>query len=201
MDVGVLFGVVGISVGVYFGLENRRLNKGLRTFDWPQIESGVRYLSTLIEQEYQPDLIVCSSAGSVGVVANLYVTYTPRFVPLYMGVSRSKVGSAFTSSPLFPKRYETNRWETFLPDGLAATGARKVLILEDVVLSGETMREIVSLLIEEGFTREQIKTAALFGTSFGANQGQAPDFYWRELPDTDFYLPWGRSLGKGHQRV
>lgn len=192
----LILAVGGVAVAVYFGLENRRLQRRLRRFTWHDIEAGVKYLSARIERDFKPDLILCSSPGSVGIVANLYVTYIDRFIPLYLGVSKKRDAS-FASSPLFTGHYETGRWETYLPSDLARTAATKVLVLEDVVISGETLREIRSHLHNEGFDDTQIRTAAVFVTDLAVSQGSEPSYHWLQIADTHFELPWGRSVGKG----
>ena len=194
--ISLIIGVLAIAVAGYFGLENRRLQRRLRRFTWYDIEAGVKHLVAKIESDFQPDMIICSSAGSVGIVANLYLTYVERFIPLYMGVSKKRE-AAFASAPLFTGRYETGRWETFLPSDLQATHAQKILVLEDVVISGETLREIRGLLHKEGFGDAQIRTAAVFLTDFAVSQMMTPDYHWLQIPDTHFELPWGRSVGKG----
>lgn len=195
--ISLAVGVIAVIVAGYFGLENRRLQRRLRRFTWYDIESGVKHLVAKIEPDFQPDMILCSSAGSVGIVANLYLTYVQRFIPLYLGVSKKREAT-FASAPLFTGRYETGRWETFLPADLHNTHAQKILVLEDVVISGETLREIRRLLHDEGFHEAQVRTAAIFLTDFAVSQGMAPDYHWLQIPDTHFELPWGRSVGKGN---
>ena len=195
--ISLALAVLGLAVSLYFGAEARRAIRRVRKYDWNEIDSGVKYLAGKIERDYAPDLIVCSSGGSVGIVANLYLTYTERFIPLYIGISKNK-NKQFTSEPIFSAVYETSRWTTHLPENLAATKAKHVLVLEDVVLSGESMKQIIKVLVDSGIPRNNIRTAALFTTEIAITDGNAPDYFWYRLPDTHFYLPWGKSTGKGY---
>ncbi len=187
-------GLVGLTAAIYFGLDNRKVRSRISRFTWYDVESGVKHLAKEIESGFKPDIIVCSSAGSVGIVSNLYLTYTKRFVPLYMGVSKAKA-AAFTSTPAFDRAYETDKWETFLPD-LTTVAAERVLILEDVVITGSTMNRIKEILISAGFQDDQIRTAALFVTNVARQQNADPDYSWKFVGDSLFELPWGGSFGK-----
>ncbi|QXQ12352.1 hypothetical protein [Skermania piniformis] len=188
-------GIFGIFLSIYFGIENRKLAQKVRTYSWSDIDVGMKHFTEEIEKRYSPDLIVSSSGGSVGVVANLYLTNTDRFIPTYVGVSKSRLGE-FTSVPIYSERYTTVRWETFIPADLPSAGAERVLVLEDVVISGESKQRLIDSLTAQGIPRENIKTAALFVTEHAITIGQAPDYYWYTSENPDFYLPWGLSTGK-----
>ena len=203
MDLSIAIGVASIAIGAvgYYSTQRARAEVRLRThrFDWPQIEHAVRALTQRIEHEWKPDLIVCSSAGSVGIIANMYIAYSKRFIPLYLGVSRRNArDSPFASRPIFGSRYTTPRWETFLPSNLIESGAERVLILEDAILTGASVREIVRILTEQGFAEEQIATAAVFVPQLSLLIDVKPRFYWSEVAEPVFEFPWGRSTGKGY---
>lgn len=190
----LVLGAAGVIAALYFGFDNRKIRTRINRFTWHDIDSGVKHLAKEVESSFEPDIIVCSSAGSVGIVANLYLTYTKRFVPLYVGVSKAK-DAAFTSPPVFSSAYKTDKWETFLPD-LSTVAAERVLILEDVVITGSTMRRIADLLAKSGFQADQIKTAALFVTDVARQQDAEPDFSWKFVGSSLFELPWDSSFGK-----
>lgn len=196
----IVLGVIGIAVGVV-GVRltdlARREARQKSDFTWEEVSRGVRDLARRIEPDFEPTLIVSSSAGSVGVVANLYITETTRFIPLYLGVSRrNQPAIQFASYPIFTDRYTTDRWETFLPGNLRDSGAQKVLILEDAVISGDSMKRIREVLKGQGFVDEQIRTAALIVNQFAFETGHAPDYHWQIISQQVINFPWGKSSGK-----
>lgn len=191
------FGVFGSLISIYFGVEARKIAKKVRNFNWEDIESGVKFLSSRTMKEFQPDLILVSSGGSAAIVANLFLTYTDKFIPLYVGVSKKK-DAEFTSKPAFNAFYETSRWMTFIPEAIFSYTNKKILILDDVVLTGETLHKMIELLVANGIKRKNIMTATLFATEIAITSNRAPDIYWFKLSDSAFYFPWGRSTGKGY---
>jgi hypoxanthine phosphoribosyltransferase len=190
-------GVLGGISSVYFGIEARTIAKKVRNFNWADIEAGIKFLSSRTMRDFQPDLILCSSGGSAGIIANLFLTYTDKFIPLYIGVSKKR-DAEFTSKPAFNAFYETSRWITFLPEAIFDDVNKKILILDDVVLTGETLHKMVELLLSNGFKRRNIRTATLFATEIAITSNRAPDIYWFKLSDSGFYFPWGKSTGKGY---
>lgn len=73
------------------------------------------------------------------------------------------------------------------------------LVIEDVVISGDTLEEELKVLKKCGYSSKNIRTAALFVSGVALKSNKNPDFYWFELDDlTLYYYPWGRTIvGKG----
>lgn len=193
--ISLVLAVVGTALAIHYGREARRLTQRLRRFEWHDIESALKKLSQEIEKDFSPDLILSSSGGSVGIIANMYLTYTKRFIPLYVGVSKHHA-SQFSSPPIYHASFTTNRWNTYIPEELAQLKDHKVLILEDVVLSGETLTQMRNALLSWGYAPNRVRSAAVFMSQFAVSQGAEPDYYWLRLSDTHFELPWGSSIGK-----
>lgn len=197
----LLFAVIGVGLGATSVLLTQRARREARlrktSYGWDDIHREVARLVQTIERDFTPDMIVCSSGGSVGIIANLYLALTERFIPAYFGVSRRfDKGTPFTSTPIFHARYQTERWETFLPDGLTASGASRVLILEDAVITGESMDQIRRVLAKEGFASHQIRTAAPFVTEYAFRSKKEPDYWRQRVSDQIFHFPWGANMGK-----
>ena len=195
--ISLLIGIAGLGLSIYFGIEARRLSEQVRRFTWRDIEIGIKYLHSRVFEVFRPDLILCSSTGSVGIIANLFLTYTDKFIPLYVGVSR-KIDSKFTSEPVYKAFYETSRWITYVPEEVFEYKDKKILIIEDVALSGETLSKMVDLLVQKGIKRKNILTVTLFVTEMAITAKRAPDIYWIKLTNSLFYFPWGNSVGKGY---
>ena len=99
---------------------------------------------------------------------------------------------------MYKAYYQTSRWITYIPEEVFEYKDKKILILEDVALSGETLAKMVELLVSKGINRKNILTATLYVTEMAITSNRTPDIYWHRLSDTHFYFPWGKSTGKGY---
>ena len=195
--VSIVVGILGLIGTLYFGIKSRRLTEKIRKFDWIDIEAGVKYLNRRVARKFQPDIIVTTSAGSASIVANLFIANTEKFIPFYSGISK-KIDDEFTHEPKCKQFYMTSRWKTYIPDEVFQHKNARVLILDDVTLSGDTLARLIELLVKNGVKRENIFSASLFATDMSITGNRAPDVYWYRISDTHFYFPWGKSTGKGY---
>ncbi len=195
--ISIIIGLLGIIGTFYFGLKSLRLQRKLRRFDWKDVEAGIEELSRKIFNEFEPDAML-SLSGPGSIIANLLLTKTAKFVPLYLGISRKIDADDFTFEPQWSKSIRTTRWKTYIPDEIFKLTDKKIVVIEDTVITGDTMTEIVRILTENGIKRENILTVALFTTELATTSNKGPDVYWFKLPESNFYLPWGKSLGKGY---
>lgn len=194
--VSFIIGVLGTSGTVYFGIKSLRLEQRIRRFDWDDISIGIKSLNNRIFNDFKPDLLL-SISGPGSIISNLLLAQTANYAPLYVGISK-KVSENFSCIPSYKHSISTSKWITYIPDELFKFKNRRVLICEDCVLSGDTMSQLVNILINNGFRRENILTMSLFVTEVAMSSNKGPDIYWYKLPDSDFYLPWGKSLGRGY---
>jgi hypoxanthine phosphoribosyltransferase len=195
--ISITIGVLGVIGTLYFGIKSRELVEKVRKFDWNDIEAGVKYLNREIERRFKPDIVVTTSAGSASIVASFFISNTEKFIPLYCGISK-KIDAYFTHEPQCEKVYKTGRWKTFIPDEVFRHKNARILILDDVTLSGDSLAALTKLLLSHGVKRENIYSASLFATDLSITGKRAPDLYWYRISDTHFYFPWGQSTGKGY---
>lgn len=194
--VSIIIGVLGIGGTVYFGIKSLRLEQRIRRFDWDDISIGIKSLNNRIFHDFKPDLLL-SISGPGSIISNLLLAQTSNYVPLYVGISK-KLSESFDCAPSYKHSISTSKWMTYIPDELFKFKNRRILICEDCVLSGDTMSQLVNVLINNGFRRENILTMSLFVTEVALSSNKGPDIYWYKLPDSEFYLPWGKSLGRGY---
>lgn len=178
-------GVLGLAGTLYFGIKSRRLVEKVRKFDWHDIEAGVKYLNKQVSARFQPDVIVTTSAGSASIVASLFVSNTTAFIPFYCGISK-RIDADFTSEPPCKRFYTTSRWKTYIPDEVFRHTKARVLILDDVTLSGDSLAHLTQLLIVNGFDKQNVFSASLFATDMSITGNRAPDVYWYRISDTHF---------------
>lgn len=194
--VSIIIGILGTVGTVYFGMKSLRLEQRIRRFDWDDISIGIKSLNNKIFHEFRPE-IVLSISGPGSIISNLLLAQTSNYAPLYVGISK-KVSESFDCLPNYKHSISTSKWITYIPDELFNFKNRRVLICEDCVLSGDTMSQLVNVLVNNGFRRENILTMSLFVTEVAISSNKGPDIYWYKLPDSEFYLPWGKSLGRGY---
>lgn len=195
-----IFGIIGTLLSVYFGRETRKIKTKLNRFYWSDIETGVDALVKRISKEYDPEIVLCSSNGASGIIANLYLVKNDNYIPIIYG-NQKKTGTEFPVSIEENSKYcfKTSKWEVYLSNDLEKYKDKRLLVIEDVVISGDTLEEELKVLKECGYSSKNIRTAALFVSGVALKSNKNPDFYWFELDDlTLYYYPWGRTIvGKG----
>jgi hypoxanthine phosphoribosyltransferase len=199
MDViSLVLGIIGVAgtIGTfYYGFKSLRLTREKHRFSWEDVASGCRALAQKAIKRWKPECVVFF-CGPSGIVANLMIQYADHFVPCHMIVidkarfRGSKPGFEIVGH----KRIETTKWYLHVPDALMTSGSgRKVLVIDDVAISGDSLLLIKNVLVDAGLQREQIRTCALVCTQIAKNTNKAPDFHYYMVGGSDFYLPWGQG--------
>jgi hypoxanthine phosphoribosyltransferase len=81
----------------------------------------------------------------------------------------------------------------FLPEAVQNLHDRKVLLVDDFVMSGDGLRNVTTQLLKYGFEADRIRTGAVVATRLAIANRKGPNFFAREARDFDFYFPWGRA--------
>jgi hypoxanthine phosphoribosyltransferase len=195
--VSLALGIAGVLGTVYYGRKSLLLEKRLTRFDWADVVTGVRYLVGRTEALRKTDLIL-SLSGPGSIVSNLLITQSHRYVPLYIGVSVRNDQAVPYCLPQEWQTIRTTKWTSYVPAEVFRHTDRRVLICDDVAISGDTLMALVELLLAHGFKRANIRTAVLFATDVAIAARKGPDLYWMKISDGEFYLPWGNALGRGY---
>ena len=164
---------------------------------WQEIQTGVDYLVKKTKN-FCPDIVLAPSNGASGIIANLYLVKHDEYIPLLYG-NHKKSGDAFTVNINGKYGYKTDKWEVWLSNDIEEYTDKKILVIQDVVLTGDSLQGVRKALIECVYARENIKFAAVFVSSVAVKSQKVPDIYWFQLDDsTQYYYPWGRYIfGKG----
>lgn len=191
------------SASSFFSRKIKQSGRKIRKFTWQEIEIGVMTLSRRISKDFEPEVIMCSSTGASGIVANLYFLTNEKFIPILWGNHRPRK-SKFTV-PVEENRsisFKTRKWAVYLPDELEKYKDKKILIIEDVVLSGDSLEKELELVKQCGYKPENIKSAAVFVSTVAIYSNKKPDYYWYQLDNAfEYYYPWSRNIfGKGYDR-
>lgn len=72
---------------------------------------------------------------------------------------------------------------------------KKILIIEDVVLSGDSLEREKELVRKCGYKSENVRPAARFVSTVAIYSGNKSDCYWFKFDDSiSYYYPWGRNI-------
>jgi adenine/guanine phosphoribosyltransferase-like PRPP-binding protein len=82
---------------------------------------------------------------------------------------------------------------TYLPGELGKLNDRKILLLDDFVMSGDGLAGVISALLALGFDSQRIRSGAVVATKLSIANKKGPSYWARETKDFDFYFPWGRA--------
>ena len=86
-------------------------------------------------------------------------------------------------------RMNSGRWCYFIPELAFSADFKDVLIVDDAVFTGLTMKTLTEKL---GQATRRVRTAALFTSKLASSQGVAPTYVWRETAHNVLFFPWGR---------
>ena len=187
-----IFGVVGTF---YYGIKFHKLGKRFHRFEWSDINLGIKAIGKSYVKSFQADFML-SVSGPGAIVANLLMTETQKYIPLFLGISEKINEECFSIDLSKSKQILTSKWKTYIPAIVFNYKDKRVIICDDCVLSGDLLEKIKGLLLENGFKNENIITMALFASDIAIDANKGPDVYWYKVQGTEFYMPWGKSIGR-----
>ena len=194
--VSILIGALGLGFGIYTYLKQRkeRLHRQQR-FEWNHIYQGVRQLCKWLKRDsFIPDFIV-TVPGAGGVLATLASIELGEQVPVYLCHQKS-IGK---DQEFIAKRgefVETAKWVYRIPDEVVALTNKKLILLDDYAQSGQTLKNIKDKLIESGFPKENIRSAALISVVGLKESNMSPDYTWFWVDSYDVHMPWGHASSR-----
>lgn len=199
MSWSILLAIAGVVGTLCFGTASlvqarkiSRLEFQRVRFFWADLETAAREIAAAIRKTgYQPDLIF-SPSPRAATVAYLVMYQIGPELPLYIGIIESTSGPSLRCEPINHTMIDTIKWHVYIPDAIVGHNDKKLLIIDDLTMTGTTLGAMVKYFKEMGFS--DIKTAAPVVTTGAVKGRTAPDYYWREIDQPDFYFPWGKAL-------
>lgn len=141
---------------------------------------------------YRPDAVVCFRGPST-IVASIVIELAHYVAPLYVvGIAKATDESAFSGVPGY-KYMETTKWHLYIPESLFAVPSRRLLLIDDCVISGDSLHALRTILIQSGYQKENIQTASIICTNVAKETKKSPDHCYFFLENTTFHLPWGKG--------
>ena len=153
---------------------------GTLELSWELFGELCRALAVRVSQEYRPELVIGLATAGVMPAATVATMLQADFEA--MKVTRRERGQVVHAYP-----------RVLSPTPVSARG-RRVLIVDEVTTSGDTLRLALAAVREVG--PAQVRTA----TSFVRPGGYRPDFHAMET-DALIVFPWDRQVIEDQQLV
>jgi hypoxanthine phosphoribosyltransferase len=182
--------VFGFGLAVWQAMRAEQLNKRQRDLDWPRFRNAASDLARSVDRSgFMPDFIL-SISDRGAMVGHLVARELRRQIPIIT------VGYLDQEEEVSIPGFLTLRGAkatTFLPDGLKGLKGKRVLLVDDFVMSGDGLLRVKDQLLDYGFAKDSIKSGAVVATKVSMANKKGPDFFAREARDFDFFFPWGRA--------
>lgn len=163
----------------------------IKNFSWKKVKKGVSFLKNMVEQ-IQPDIII-SLSGRGGIVANLLINELSNKYPVYTCILKSKLQKYF-SEPDGWEKISTSKWQIFLYPDLLKMSDKRILIIDDISSSGETILSIREILENNKIPSDNIFSMALVADKDTHKNKHIPDYYWKMVNIDEYNVPWGKTV-------
>ena len=183
--------VLGTIGTFYFGYKSVRLERMKNSLTWREVESGALHLLKKAEATFKPDILLMLS-GPGAIITSLGMIQARRFYPVYTAMLEDKRGTLFQCKPKGHIEIATRKWIIHLPEQLFAETDKRIMIIDDCVISGDVQTSMCDFLEKKGFPKENIFFATLVCSQIAIEANKAPDLYWYLNPHKDLFFPWGR---------
>ena len=192
--IGTIATVISTIYTIRTKKENTQLKKQLRVFSWDDIQNGIAFLNNKVWKEFNPDIILAIS-GPGAIVAYLVSNQYKDFVPVLLTpYHRTKIQPE--KDYFFENSFSSSKFTAYLTEDLRNYIGKKILVIDDTVITGHLTTEAKKALVEFGFRKEDIKALCLFTSKTAITSDMSPDYFWMEMTEDEYYLPWGKSFGK-----
>lgn len=190
-----LLAVAGLFGTVYYGREARLMTQIRNRFSWTDIEHACHELGKVIKKQIKPDVIVCF-AGPSAVVTNLLVEMENISTPITLISLKNRTSKQIN---IFDNEsginiLESTKWRLYVPSKLFELKHAKICIIEDAVISGDSLFLLKKHLIEKGIARENIWTCAIVCSEIAKVSNKAPDKSYYTIENANFFFPWGKGF-------
>ena len=163
----------------------------IKNFSWNKVKEGVLFLKEIVEN-IEPDIIIALS-GRGGIVVNLLINELDNKYPVYTCILKSKLQKDF-SEPNGWTKISTSKWQIFLYPELLKVSDKRILIIDDITSSGETILSIREVLEKNNISGDNIFSMALVADKDTHKNKHIPDYYWKMVNIDEYNVPWGKTI-------
>lgn len=118
------------------------------------------------------------------IIADLLSIRNIDNIPHYAGMPIKNDSSAFV--------LETTKNKVALPKEIFRDTGKKLLIIDSAVVTGDTLQNLIKILIDNGFKKTNIKSASILATDLAIKSEKGLDYYYYTAFDTNYNMPWGK---------
>ncbi|WP_025146352.1 hypothetical protein [Pedobacter jeongneungensis] len=206
--------IVGFGLTIYYGIKAAKseeklnaitkeqtllniqfqdLERQKRSIDFQDILSCANELkSDLLELGFRPDVIFAPGLRGATFANVLENEFIKDSLPVMVGISTWSNFDYFDNVVGY-RILTTKKWQLLIPELLFVDTQRKLLIVDDFAMTGDFLSILKEELIKHGYLPHNLKSITIATTRVAIENKTAPDLYWRENVDSNFFFPWGKA--------
>lgn len=198
--VNIIIGMISLFIGIVGAISTYKSylkERRLKSISWEDINNGIKYIwKQLHKIDFKPDFLIAPGADG-GIVAYILSEYFDYDVFIDVGYTIYNNSTSFDFYS--EKQYtliNTNRLRVFLSktiQDMPNKENKKILIIDTFVLTGDFNSHLLKLLLEYGYSKENIMVCCIAVTKVATSSSKAPNIYWKIVDNEDFYFPWGKA--------
>ena len=190
--IGLLFGVVGIGLTIYYERKAVRIDRLRKSLEWSDLQVAATELASRISKTESPAAIIAPNLAAASF-CNLLASQIGEQPPVFVGIRTWKDDPHSSISPPSYFNFETSKCFVSIPRDVADFKNGTILFVDDFVMSGDFLEKLSEILFDAGVPESRFKSASIVVTKVAIKNHKAPDFYWWETEDDEFYFPWGKA--------
>ena len=192
----IIFGIstiIALLSTIYYGHKSSKLEKQRKKLDWTDLQSCANDMGKQLKKSgFKPDILF--TPGLRGATfANLIQNEISEKTPVYVGLSYWKETIPVCESKEGYILLETNKWYVLIPKLLLSQKDKKILIIDDYVMSGDFLQSMIKILTDSGLDKNNIQSMAVATTKIAIENHKEPNYFWWTTIDSNFYFPWGKA--------
>jgi hypoxanthine phosphoribosyltransferase len=199
--------VLGFGLTIYYGRQSAKsetklqelhneflhLERQKHSIDFQDILACANELKNELSMSgFEPDIIFAPGLRGATFANVLEDEFRKDSLPVIVGISTWTNFDCFKDISGY-KILTTKRWQLLIPNILFAICDKRLLIVDDFAMTGDFLSILKSELISTGYKEENIKSVTIATTTVAIENKTAPDFYWHEPADSNFFFPWGKA--------
>jgi hypoxanthine phosphoribosyltransferase len=162
---------------------------------WNDLEGVGKYLCSRMEPNFIPD-IICTLGNECGnIICSIEQHFYNKNIITLIGTKRRR-GYRLRGTPdtEYYEKTETFSWELYIPKEVWKYKDKKILLVDDIAITGNFISTMRNLFHENGFRENNIKIACIVTTQGLIENETAPDYYYKIIDESYFYFPWGKVI-------
>lgn len=193
--IGVISFIVSV-ISLFYAYIIEQKNKKIRSINWTDIHIATKkFWKSLKHENFTPSYIITPGQKG-GIIAQVFSEFYDIDIPILTGFILPNI---VRHKDLKDEQYlviKTTKWYVYMPNIIKTTTNKsnmKILIIDDFTMSGDFLFNLKKELNNLGYKPQNIRSCSLAVTSVAQNTKKAPDYYYKEVEDSNFYFPWGKA--------